>query len=217
MFWFWFNGEAAPKLALREVSFRKIFNYLDTVDASQPLVIVETGCLRTPDNWAGDGQSTLMFDRYLQDRSAGGICYAMDIDPVATAACRSLVGPRTEVLTGDSVIVLRDVAERLRASRQKISLLYLDSFDLDWNNVTPSAVHHLKELVSIYEFVTPQTLVVVDDAPVHAVCSTNAEGSLVLLGEPVVNGKGKFVAEYAAQVGAKRFFSHYQCAWIGFR
>ncbi|MBM4231938.1 MAG: hypothetical protein FJ184_14610 [Gammaproteobacteria bacterium] len=217
MFWFWFNGEAAPKLALREVSFRKIFNYLDTFDASQPLVIVETGCLRTPDNWAGDGQSTLMFDRYLQHRSAGGSCYAMDIDPVATAACRSFVGSQTEVFTGDSVIVLRDVAERLRASGQKISLLYLDSLDLDWNNVTPSAVHHLKELVSIYEFVTPQTLVVVDDAPMDVVCAQSANGGFDLLRDPVVSGKGKFVAEYAAQVGAKNFFSHYQSAWTGFR
>jgi hypothetical protein len=217
MFWLWFNAEAAPRLALREVSFRKIFNYLDTLDSSQPMVIVETGCLRTPDNWVGDGQSTLLFDRYLNDRAAGGRCFAMDIDPAATAACRGLVGPNTEVLTGDSVIVLREVAEQLRASRSKIALLYLDSFDLDWGNVTPSAVHHLKELVSIYELVTPHTLVVVDDAPMDVVCAQSANGGFDMLREPLVSGKGKFVAEYAAQVGAKSFFSHYQSAWIGFR
>jgi len=217
MFWLWFNAEAAPRLALREVSFRKIFNYLDTLDSSQPMVIVETGCLRTPDNWAGDGQSTLLFDRYLKDREAGGRCFAMDIDPAATAACRGLVGPNTEVLTGDSVIVLREVAEQLRASRSKISLLYLDSFDLDWGNVTPSAVHHLKELVSIYEFVTPETLVVVDDAPMEAICGTNDDGGLILMRQPVVSGKGKYVAEFASQVGAKPFFSHYQSGWTGFR
>ena len=216
MFWLWFNAEAAPRLALREISFRKIFEYLDTLDASQPMVIVETGCLRTPDNWAGDGQSTLMFDKYLQDRPAGGTCYAMDIDPSATTACRALVGPNTEVLTGDSVVVLRDVAQQLRTRGQKISLLYLDSFDLDWRNVTPSAVHHLKELVSIYEFVTPQTLVVVDDAPTDVVCVESANGRLDVLREPVVGGKGKFVAEYSSQVGATRFFSHYQCGWTGF-
>lgn len=217
MFWLWFNAEAAPRLALREVSFRKIFNYLDTLDSSQPMVIVETGCLRTPDNWAGDGQSTLLFDRYLRDRAAGGRCFAMDIDPAATEACRGFVGANTEVLTGDSVAVLRDLAERLRASRSKISLLYLDSFDLDWSNVTPSAVHHLKELVSIYEFVSPKTLVVVDDAPMEVFCSPADDGGVTLVREPVVSGKGKYVAEYARQVGATPFFSHYQSGWTGFR
>jgi hypothetical protein len=217
MFWLWFNAEAAPRLAMREVSFRKIFNYLDTFDASQPLVIVETGCLRTPDNWQGDGQSTLMFDRYLRDRPAGGVCYAMDIDPAATAACGALVGQNTQVLTGDSVVTLRDVADRLRASGSKISLLYLDSFDLDWGNLTPSAVHHLKELVSIYEFVSPQTLVVVDDAPMEAFCASSDDTGFTLLQQPVVSGKGKYVAEYASQVGAKPLFTLYQSGWTGFR
>jgi hypothetical protein len=217
MFWLWFNAEAAPRLALREVSFRKIFNYLDTLDSSQPMVIVETGCLRTPDNWAGDGQSTLLFDRYLKDRAAGGRCYAMDIDPAATAACRGLVGSNIEVLTGDSVMVFREVAEQLRASRSKISLLYLDSFDLDWGNVTPSAVHHLKELVSVYECVSPKTLVVVDDAPMEIFGSPADDGGVTLVREPVVSGKGKYVAEYARQVGASPLFSHYQSGWTGFR
>lgn len=217
MFWLWFNAEAAPRLAMREVSFRKVFNYLDTFDSSEPLVIVETGCLRTPDNWQGDGQSTLMFDRYLRHRPAGGVCYAMDIDPAATAACSSLVGQNTQVLTGDSVVALRDVADRLRAASSKVALLYLDSFDLDWGNLTPSAVHHLKELVSIYEFVSPQTLVVVDDAPMEAFCSSSDDTGFTLLQQPVVSGKGKYVAEYASQVGAKPFFTHYQSGWTGFR
>ncbi len=217
MFWQWVDTQAAPRLAAREISFRKIFTYLDGFAATEPLAIVETGCLRAPDNWAGDGQSTLMFDRYLQDRPGGGICYAMDIDPAATAACRAFVGSKTEVITGDSVRVLRDVAGRLHAGGMPLALLYLDSFDLDWNNVTPSAVHHLKELVSIQSCLTPRTLVVVDDAPMDAICSAGDDGSFNLLRPPVVGGKGKYVAEYAAQVGAVPLFAHYQSGWTGFR
>lgn len=217
MFWTWFNEEAGPLLAMRAVSFRKIFDYLDSLDQSRPLVIVETGCLRTPNNWAGDGQSTLLFDRYLQFRAAGGSCIAMDIDPAATAACRSMVSPNVEILTGDSVILLRDVAKSLRSIGTTVDLLYLDSFDLDWGNVTPSAVHHLKELVSIYECLTPLSLVVVDDAPMSLVFAPTESGDIAPLKKPSVTGKGKFVAEYAAQVDARMVFSQYQSAWTGFR
>ena len=69
MFWQWYETEAARKLGLREVSFRKIFKDLDPLDEPKPLVIIETGCVRaaviSPQNWGGDGQSTVLFDRYL--------------------------------------------------------------------------------------------------------------------------------------------------------
>lgn len=217
MFWQWYEAEAAPKLGLREVSFRKIFKYLDSLDESTLLVIVETGCVREANNWGGDGQSTVLFDRYLQYRTGGGSCFAVDIDPEATALCRTLVSEKTEVLTGDSVMVLRDVSSILKKYDASISLLYLDSFDLDWKNPAPSAVHHLKELVSIYDRVSPQTLVVVDDSPVNVMCSSSVAGDFQPARKPAIGGKGQYVAEYAQQVGASMLFSHYQSAWYRFR
>jgi len=32
-FWTWFDTTAAPHLALREISFRKMFEYLDTISS----------------------------------------------------------------------------------------------------------------------------------------------------------------------------------------
>jgi hypothetical protein len=96
-----------------------------------------------------------------------------------------------------------------------IDLLYLDSYDLDWSHPTPSAVHHLKELVSIIAGVGPHTLVVVDDAPQLLRVVANDEGRFTLLGKPTIGGKGAYVAEYAEQVGAKLQFSHYQVGWTG--
>ena len=63
-FWAWFNSIAAPQLAKREVSFRKIFEYLDQIEG--PLTIIETGCMRELGNWAGDGQSTSLWDKYAE-------------------------------------------------------------------------------------------------------------------------------------------------------
>ena len=100
-FWDFFNNEAAPKLAHREVSFRKMFEYLDEFDT--PVTIVETGCLRQLGNFAGDGQSTLLFDRYVTDRGQGSHVYSVDLDPTAVGACQSVVSKNVTVTAGDSV------------------------------------------------------------------------------------------------------------------
>jgi len=42
-FYKWFKN-IAPKLAHREISFKKIFKYLDGLPT--PIIILETGCLR---------------------------------------------------------------------------------------------------------------------------------------------------------------------------
>lgn len=71
-FWDFFNAEAGPRLARREETFRKMFKYLD--ELSQPVSIVETGCTRLKGNWAGDGQSTVLFDRYISTRDENSVC-----------------------------------------------------------------------------------------------------------------------------------------------
>ena len=53
-----FFESVKDKLGIRKTSFTKIFQYLDNI--SGPINIVETGCLRTKDNFEGDGQSTLL-------------------------------------------------------------------------------------------------------------------------------------------------------------
>lgn len=214
-FWTWFDTQAAPRLALREISFRKAFTRLDAIRGDRPVVIVETGCTRTAGNWAGDGQSTVLFDYYVQQAPSGSLGYSIDIDPAATAQCRALVSKAIDVRTGDSVSVLRQVAAELRAQARTIDLLYLDSYDVDWNHTTPSAVHHLKELVSIIGCCRPDTLVMVDDSPSQARLVAGDNGAYSLISPPRVEGKGGYVAEYAAQVGATLAFAHYQAAWTG--
>src|SRR5574337_1895720 len=65
-FWEWFDREARPKLGARSESFACALKYLDTLDHA-PLII-ETGCLRKPESWAGDGQSTLIWAKYAESR-----------------------------------------------------------------------------------------------------------------------------------------------------
>ena len=211
-FWTWFDQEAAPRLAHREVSFRKIFRHLDQF-LTRSLVIVETGCVRKADNWAGDGQSTVLFDRYIQCAPHGGRLFTVDIDPSATSECKRLVSPGVEVHTEDSVLFLSKLAAQFRATGASIDLLYLDSFDLDWGNPAPSAAHHLKELAAISPVIRTDTLVVVDDAPCSSFLMIDDRQQATLVRPPTVSGKGLLVAEYAAAVDATLQFSHYQVAW----
>ena len=94
-FYKWFDG-IASKLGDREISFRKIFNYLDSKPT--PIIIVETGCLRELNNFQ-DGQSTLLFDKYTLSRGEESKVYTVDINVKSTKACQQAVSKNVEITT----------------------------------------------------------------------------------------------------------------------
>lgn len=186
-FWSFFEATAAPQLAHRESTFRQLFSYLDKL--ADPLVIVETGSVRQPGNWRGDGQSTLLFDRYAQQRP-GTRVLTVDSDAEASRQCLGLVSGLVEVHTRDSVAFLHTLAQHPWPDPSWC--FYLDSFDVDYAAPYPSAAHHLKELVAIAPLLRPDSLVVIDDSPASP------------------PGKGFLVAEYAQAIGARVMFHEYQ-------
>ena len=229
-FYKWFNN-IATKLGEREISFRKIFKYLDSLPV--PITIVETGCLRKKNNFL-DGQSTLLFDKYTLSRGKKSKVYTVDISSNSTGVCRQIVSSNVEISTDDSVKYLNKLSGIFLKNNTKVSMFYLDSFDVDWRYIHPSAAHHLKELAAVTRILDKETLVVVDDSPANAnvsqVDKTNDEISSDKMDHikgtlkwkilespgPSVGGKGSLVHEYASHVGAKVVFSHYQTAWNKF-
>ena len=212
-FYKWFDA-LAEKLGNREISFRKIFKYLDSQPT--PIIIVETGCLRVKDNFL-DGQSTLLFDKYALSRGEKSKVYTVDISQNSTKACRQVVSDNVEITTSDSVRYLHNLTKKFLADKIKVSMFYLDSFDVDWKYPFPSAAHHLKELATISKILHKETLVVVDDAPAVGNLTHNKDAWQVLKSPPpVIGGKGFLVHEYAEDVGAKVVFSNYQTAWSEF-
>lgn len=213
----WFS-KISNDLGPRKKSFTSIFKYLDNLP--DPIIIVETGCLRIKDNFEGDGQSTLLFDKYTQYRKNGAKVFTVDIDPKATKVCSEAVSKDVSINTGDSVGYLNKLTNDFFEKKTSVSLFYLDSFDLDWRNPAPSSQHHLKEMVSIKKILKKETLVVVDDSPIIGYLEIN-NGSNALINSnivpgPTISGKGNLVHEYAIHVGAKLLFSNYQSGWIGF-
>ena len=231
-FYKWF-GTIASKLKNREISFRKIFKYLD--EQPTPIIIVETGCLRKHNNFL-DGQSTLLFDKYTLSRGNNSKVYTVDISPKSTQVCKEVVSKNVEITTEDSVSYLNKLSNKFLENKTKVSMFYLDSFDLDWRYPFPSAAHHLKEVAAITKILDKNTLVVVDDSPASANITQvddrteqkvsdkldYIKGSLnwKVIGSPspppTIGGKGFLVHEYASRVGAQLIFSHYQAAWKGF-
>ena len=218
-FYKWFNN-ISSKLGPREISFKKIFKYLDSLPS--PIIIVETGCLRKKDNFL-DGQSTLLFDKYALSRGENSKIYTVDINPEATKVCKEVVSKNVEVTTNDSVRYLNDLSSNFLKNKTKVSMFYLDSFDVDWRYPYPSAAHHLKELVAINRVLDKETLVVVDDSPAVGNLTQNEnepDQPWKILSSPsplpTIGGKGFLVHEYASHVGAKLVFSHYQAAWNKF-
>lgn len=195
-----FDRDYAPLLAQRADGFRAVFARVESLarlrggDANPPLV-VETGSVRVRDNWAGDGQSTRLFDAYV--RHHRGRCLTVDIDPAAGALVRELCSESTEATTGDSVSFLADLSVSLGTRR--IDLLYLDSFDLDPADARPSAFHHMKELTAVWRSLGPGTVIAVDDNPVLP------DGHRI--------GKAMYVAQFFDDLGVVPFYTGYQLAW----
>ena len=218
-FYKWFDS-ISSKLEVRKNSFNQIFKYLDSMP--DPIIIVETGCLRIKNNYS-DGQSTLLFDKYTQFRGKSSKVYTVDIDANATKVCSENVSENVSITTGDSVKYLNNLSKEFIKTNTNVALFYLDSFDCDWKSPEQSAQHHLKELVSIKKILNEQTLVVVDDSPIIGYLQQSKVKKdtfeLIkpgLVPGPTISGKGGLVHEYAVHTGAKILFSNYQTGWIGF-
>ena len=208
-FWKYFEQEAEPKLEKRAKTFRLMFEYLD--QQSGPILIIETGVARQPDNWAGDGQSTVLFDRYVTARGPDSHVHAVDISADSVMACRSMVGSQTTVHLQDSVKFLDELARDADGLRP--NLVYLDSYDLDWDYWFPSAAHCIKEFAAITPLLNPDTLLVTDDSP--PVTHILESGERTIIAPSKIAGKGRLLAEYANQIGVLPYFAQYQAGWIG--
>lgn len=179
-----FDTFFATRLNHRAATFRAAFGRLP----ARP-TIVETGCLRVAGNWAGDGQSTFLFDCFAA--SEGGRVWSVDISPESIFAARAVTSPNVQLVLNDSVAFLS-------AFHAPIDLLYLDSLDADENSMA-SAQHHLMELTASMPNLRPGSVVLVDD--------TRLSGGTVI-------GKGRLMADYMARRSAKLIAQGDQFAWV---
>lgn len=128
-----------PLLDGRSDSFEIVFEHIERLHKGN-FHLIETGCVRRMHDWSA-GQSTLLFDQFLQVHS--GTLWSVDISAHNCAHARTRCSSHVLIHCRDSIEFLKG---HVQTNGADIDLLYLDSFDVDWSHLEPSARHHLAEL-----------------------------------------------------------------------
>ena len=150
--------------------------------------IVETGTSRHGSrNCAGDGCSTVIFAEWATNH--GAAVYSVDINPQAIQSAMNALPiyyqESVNFITGDSVNFLFNF-------EKTIDFLYLDSYDFEVSKPMPSQLHHFREIVAAYPWLTPDSIVMIDDCDLPH------------------GGKGKLAIKYLLDHGWVVFKSGYQ-------
>jgi len=181
--------ELINKTEKRKKAFEIMINHISK--KTNPLII-ETGCARQEGNFGGDGQSTLIFDQYIQDN--GGELYSVDINERNVSVAKRLT-KKANVICSDSVKFLYEMNAKLKKENRVIDLLYLDSYDYHEGIKHQSSLHHIKELIAIWPSCSSETIIAIDD---------NFEDG---------SGKGKYAKEYFKDIGIEPLYNGYQILW----
>lgn len=150
-------------------------------------MIVETGTARCGlSNCLLDGCSTMIFAEWAKNHGAD--FYSVDINPTSIFHAAKDLGnlrPFVHLVCSDSIPFLTHFS-------RPIDFLYLDSYDFDVNNPSPSQEHHLKEIIAAYPWLTPNSIVMIDDCNLPH------------------GGKGKLAIQYLLERGWEIIVSSYQ-------
>jgi len=197
-----YDKQYASLLAVRAEGFRVMFRQLEAAISDKRarglpprVVIVETGSLRKPDSYAGDGASTVLFDAFVNYHD--GVVFTVDLNPNAVALVRKSCSGKVHAVCSDSVSFLHDLSTLLVP--QSVDLFYLDSLDFNPVDPFPSSFHHVKELLAVGKLLDAGTMVAIDDNV------TSGDGKKV--------GKGALVGEYFENVGVEEIYSGHQRVW----
>jgi len=212
-----------PDLGFRQEGFTKIFEELLNKNKSEYLII-ETGTVRKKDNWRGDGQSTRIFDKFVNQY--GGIVVSIDNDPVAIDLAKNLVSDKVHFITGDSVRFLDKCP-----FKQEIDLLYLDSYDSSFHPTNDtdeskireyykqnhlSALHVLKELCAVWTSLPDGCLVLTDDNVTQSLLdrfNKNMDSSAKYEYQ-AKEGKGLYFRDFMENLDRQPFIDEYQLGYI---
>ena len=151
-------AEAIKKSGLSRYRFyRHVIPKL--VARNRPLYMIETGTM-----WEylenNTGAFTLIMGDLIKNWT-GGKLYTVDISREALDNCKKTTkefSDSIEYVCSDSVSFLNKIS-----AEHKWDLIYLDSWDLHIPDPHLSADHHLKELKALYDDLSADTIVAVDD------------------------------------------------------
>jgi hypothetical protein len=149
-----YRGNGLSEYADRHRSFDKLFQEISNRFPAP--VIVETGTIRSEEDWAGAGFFTYLAGSFVS--RFGGHLTSVDIDGRKCDFARdwcSIFGSAVNVVQQDSLTLLRDFPG-------KIDVLYLDSLD---TTEPGHADHCVKEFEAAKPHLHGRSIVAIDDTP----------------------------------------------------
>lgn len=146
-----FSGIGKP-MHLNYLTFRELFK---NMNEQKDLIILETGIA------SAGTQSTYLFNEYI--RKYGGRFWSVDLNKYLVDSHSGNMCPGTTLVHDDSVSFFNSWINSNPTLNPNV--IYLDSYDLDFYNPHPSAMHGLKEYLAILPSVKKNTLLLIDDTP----------------------------------------------------
>jgi hypothetical protein len=198
----YYSEEAHPCRETLSLALEKLENRAAT--------IIETGSAAWGTN------SSLLFDSYVN--SFGGKFHSVDIRIQPSVSLRSLCSEQSTFFCDESLSFLKEYA---RLNNQ-IDLLYLDSWDVNWKDPLPSALHGFQEFMSMFPMLKANkgSLLLVDDTPSDRLVMSRVQPQHVddfekfkgLYG--LYPGKGALIKQFLVcnQIG-KEIKHNYQLLW----
>jgi hypothetical protein len=173
----------------RKEGFQLIFELMFK-EKSNNFSIIETGTVRNPNNWK-DGNSGFLFSEMVKLHD--GFVRSVDIDQTAVDTANQFIDQQYyRSYCSDSVTWLDSLTDT-----NTVDLFYLDSYDVSWDNDTPSAEHHLKEFLAIEPHLKSGCIVAIDD---NSRLLTNNQRT----------GKGRLIVEYLEAKSILPLYDAYQ-------
>jgi hypothetical protein len=138
------------------LTFRELFRNISKIN-KKDLIILESGIASAGTN------STYLFNEYV--RKYGGRFWSVDINRDLVLKNIGNMCPATTLICNDSVSFFDNWVQNNKDKQADI--IYLDSYDLDFNNPTPSGQHGLKEYKALLPVCKKDTLLLIDDTPLN--------------------------------------------------
>lgn len=173
-----------------------------------PAIIVETGTS------AYGTDSSRLFDGYVS--RFGGRFFSVDISKYPSRRLRLQHSSRTEFFVSDSLTFLRSIQEVFKLER--IDFVYLDSWDVDWDNPTQCAIHGLAEFKLVQPYLKKGSVLVIDDTPNSLKWIPSEFRDVATKYEQtygVLPGKGALVVkELKTNMNVRKIWHDYNCVYL---
>lgn len=184
----WFEQKYKVKSDGRYLTFKTALNLLLQNNGKN---ILETGTTRQVDDY-GAGYSTVIFGDFVEHY--GGHIWTVDIEPRNMDVCRIVTMPYQANIS----YIVDDSHNFLKSFKDKIDLLYLDSYDypIDGSDPSPCQQHQLKEFQLAEPNLHSKTIVLLDDNHFDN------------------GGKTKFTKDYLLEKNWRCLIDSQQSLWI---